>query len=259
MCLHVFVLSALWFIAVRPDPFFVPTAISVELVELQSAQKETIDHRELAKRTDPPSIIRPRPKPIDAEREVEPLPEPAPETPPLKADKPQDDQLSGNSNTSELQAQQSKPTQIQIPSRWVLEPPLKAERLEGLGLLKSDIDCLRALSDVCKELREDVFADYALSEYEKHVAASTPWSGLGGDFYGLSEQEILEKLNVPIAGQNGLSVPVLGTIIDGPLWDRINGVNKPCKLKPGFAGTNSSQPGRLTVIKDCGRNLRRAD
>ncbi len=240
LVLHLVIMILVVLSRQSPDTFTVPDPIIVDLIALPQETRPE-DAIEVEKPSPPLGVpfVRPRLKPI---RKPERLRE-------------TDIEASNNSetreaSTSDVTVAVPKST---IPSRWALEPPLAKERLEGLGLLGDDINCLRSLSDDCKALREELFSDYALSEYEKLIAANTPWSGLGSEFYGLSEQEILEKLNVPIAGQNGLTLPLVGTIIDGPLWDRMHGVNKPCKLRPGYAGVGSSQSGRLTVIRDCER------
>lgn len=131
-----------------------------------------------------------------------------------------------HSPTSAGSAKNIKPY---IPSRWALEPPLSKQNLAKKWA--ADIECLRSLSEDCKELREAVFEEYRLTETQKVWTPKHADSGMSSEFYGMSERAILKKLGIQLAGENGqVLIPGILTI-DGPLWDMLHGVNKTCGLK----------------------------
>jgi len=136
--------------------------------------------------------------------------------------------------------QNSKPY---IPSRWALEPPLSEQNLQESWA--ADIDCLRSLSEDCKSLREAVFKDFMLTETQKVWTPNHADSGMSSEFYGMSEHEILKRLGVQLAGENGrVLIPGILTI-DGPLWDMLHGVNKTCGIK------RDVQEGGIGFTRDC--------
>ena len=66
-------------------------------------------------------------------------------------------------------------------------------------------------------------------------------SGLSdSDLFGLSEAEIRERLGIPTAGQNGFAI-LPGIVIDGPLWDKLHGVNKGCNYSVGIGANGSKE------------------
>lgn len=230
--------------------------ISVDLVPVtQSSAHETSKPTP----SENAAVNEPAPLPIPQPRPKPPAPRVIPEVTPPQTEL-DDDVQSGEPAPSTLSSDQSSSDQLSpvgsaprrhIPSRWALKPPLAKDRLEGLGLLGEDIDCLQSLSDDCKKLRADIFKDYALTEMELVWTPTRSDTGLPSQFYGLSEVEILDKLGVPIAGHNGLSVPLLGTVIDGPIWDAMHGVNKGCKIVRGT--------GTMGVAKKCPDRLPRPE
>ncbi len=142
-----------------------------------------------------------------------------------------------------------------IPSKWALKPPLAHNRLQGLGFSNQDIECLRALSEDCNELRAEVFAEYKLTETELVWTPDRPWTGMPAKFHGMTHTEIMEELGMNYAGGNAFMI-VPGISIDGPLWDRLHGVNKPCRYVPAFSRDNgtrgeSSTQGQLTTRRIC--------
>lgn len=135
-----------------------------------------------------------------------------------------------------------------VPSKWALEPPLKTERLKGMGLVQ-DMDCLRALSEDCAALRKEVFAEFELTEMEKIWTAQRADTGMPAEFYGMSEREIRLKIGSHIAGENGFML-LPGIAIDGSLWDMMHGVKKTCEMKRGI-----NSDGRYEVVRVCPESL----
>ncbi len=137
-----------------------------------------------------------------------------------------------------------------IPSRWALKPPLAPKRLEGLGFSREDIACLTSLKAECQDLRKDVFEEYRLTETELVWTPNRPDTGMPAEFRGLSENEILEKLGMNHAGGNGLMI-LPGISIDGPLWDKLHGVNKTCKLRQNYGNVSDGSAGTLKPQRIC--------
>ena len=127
------------------------------------------------------------------------------------------------------QADEIVPPKNHIPSRWALKPPLAQDRLESLGFEKFDIECLRSLEEDCQELRKEIFAEYQLTPTELVWTPNRADIGMTAEFRGLSHEQILEKLGMNYAGGNALVI-LPGITIDGPLWDKLHGVNKTCRL-----------------------------
>jgi hypothetical protein len=135
-----------------------------------------------------------------------------------------------------------------VPSRWALEPPLAAKRLEGLGLL-GQADCLRSLSPDCQDIRAEVFEDYALTETQRVWTPRRADTGMPSQFFGLSEREIRLKIGSKIAGENGfMLLPGIG--LDGELWDRLHGVKRGCQMKRGV-----TPDGNYGVVRVCPESL----
>ena len=138
----------------------------------------------------------------------------------------------------------ASPRRSYVPSEWALHPPLRDERLKGLGVL-ADAACLRSLSPDCAAIRKEVFKDYALTETEKVWTEVRADTGMPSEFYGLSERDIRLKIGSKIAGENGFFIlPGIG--IDGQLWDMLNGVKKGCEMKRGI-----NSDGRYDVVRVC--------
>lgn len=177
---------------------------------------------------------------VPAPSDAEPVPKTSPYSP---VDITAPPILNNEAGSSAGQFPSSEPNDY-VPSQWALEPPLKTERLEGMGLV-GDMDCLRALSADCAGLRKEVFAEFELTEMEKVWTEKRADTGMPSQFYGMSEREIRLKIGSHIAGENGFMIlPGIG--IDGSLWDLMHGVKKPCQMKRGI---NSA--GRYEVVRVC--------
>jgi len=121
---------------------------------------------------------------------------------------------------------------------------------EGLKALAVDLRCLNGFSTDCADIRKDVFKDLQLTETEKVYTKKYAHTGLPSQFYGLSERQIREKLNLKFAGENGIVIIPGLLALDGDLWDAMHGVNKKCEWK--FAATSAqSNTSRHGSIKDC--------
>lgn len=142
------------------------------------------------------------------------------------------------------------PKTSHIPSRWALKPPLATSRLVSLGFSAQDIECLTALKDDCKELRELVFAEYRLTDTELVWTPNRADTGMPAEFRGMTHQQIMEKLGMNYAGGNALQI-LPGIVIDGPLWDKLHGVNKTCRYVQYFSAMDSAQPGTLSSRRVC--------
>ena len=245
-------IGAIWLYgSVVPEPLLVPNAITVDLVEIKSTNTGRMDIKsepiETTKTRIP--IVKPRAKPTMPDRSSHSIVHRQITNSGPVVDDALDPETT-QPNTDGL----GQPAKTYIPSRWVLEPPLAENRLKAFGLLDKDIHCLRSLSDECKDMRREIFVEYQLNQTELVWTPLRADTGMPAEFYGLSDVEIMEKLNVPVPGQNGLSVPLLGTIIDGPIWDAMHGVNKGCKL---VRSLDPNAP--LGVKKICPRTLPRPD
>ncbi len=138
-----------------------------------------------------------------------------------------------------------------VPSEWALEPALAQENLEKPNRPEwaADIDCLRSLSDDCIAMRKAVFKEFQMSEMDKVWTAARADTGMGSEFYGLSEEAIRRKVGSKIAGQNGIMLlPGIG--IDGQLWDYLHGVKKGCEMKRGIDSS-----GNYNVVRVCPDSL----
>lgn len=177
--------------------------------------------------------------------EIEPLPETAPPYEELITPLPI---LNNEAGSTAGQFPANSRDKDYVPSQWALEPPLKMERLEGMGLVE-DMDCLRALSADCASLRKEVFAEFELTEMEKVWTEKRADTGMPSEFYGMSEREIRLKLGSKIAGENGFMI-LPGIAIDGSLWDMMHGVKKTCEMKRGI-----NSDGRYEVVRVCPESL----
>ncbi len=102
------------------------------------------------------------------------------------------------------------------------------------------MDCLKGFKTDCADQRKFVFAADQLSGTDLVWMASHPHSGLSdSSLYGLSEAEIHKRLGITVAGDNGFMI-LPGISIDGPLWDLLHGVNKPCDYSVGV-GANGQR------------------
>ena len=138
-----------------------------------------------------------------------------------------------------------------VPSEWALEPALAQDNLENANrpIWAADVDCLRSLSEDCADMRKAVFKEFALTEMDKVWTAARADTGMGSEFYGLSEEAIRRKVGSKIAGQNGIMLlPGIG--IDGQLWDYLHGVKKGCEMKRGIDSS-----GNYGVVRVCPDSL----
>jgi len=102
---------------------------------------------------------------------------------------------------------------------------------QGLAAMSLDLECLHNKYEGdtdCKNIRRDILADDQLSETDLVWTRRYADSGLPAQFYGLSERQIREKLNVKFAGENGKYIPFTNIGLDGTWWDVIHGVNQSC-------------------------------
>lgn len=136
-----------------------------------------------------------------------------------------------------------------IPDRWRLPVGARVsleDTKPSRGPLGNSLDCLQGFRVECAELRKSVFADDQLTETELVWMASHPHSGLSdSSLFGLSEEEIRERLGIPTAGKNGFMI-LPGIVIDGPIWDALHGVNKNCNYSVGTGAT-----GQRELKKNC--------
>ena len=177
----------------------------------------------------------PEPKPA-------PNPEPIPALTPTPIPTPQTAVTIIQSDEITTLPGDGAPSKPHIPSRWALKPPLEEKRLKGLGFTSNDIECLTSLKPECQELRKMVFAEYQLTETELVWTPNRPDTGMTSEFRGLTDNEILEKLGMNYAGGNAFTI-LPGITIDGPLWDKMHGVNKTCRLV--------RSTGEMGVIRVC--------
>jgi len=130
---------------------------------------------------------------------------------------------------------------------------------EGLKALTADLTCLKGFSTDCADTRKDVFADFQMTETDKVYTKKYAHTGMPVAFYGMSERQIREKLNLKFAGENGIVIIPGLLALDGPLWDAMHGVNKKCEWKmaaPIIDGPFTHSGGlsgsvRHGIIKDC--------
>lgn len=180
-------------------------------------------------------VPKPKPEPV-------PKPEPEPIPAPVTTPTPQTAVTIIQSDETTTIPGDGAPSKPHIPSRWALKPPLEEKRLESLGFTPNDIKCLTSLEPECQELRKEVFAEYQLTETELVWTPNRPDTGMTAEFRGLTDNQILEKLGMNYAGGNAFTI-LPGITIDGPLWDKMHGVNKTCRLV--------KSTGEMGVIRVC--------
>jgi len=233
-----------------------PKAMSVVLVENERSPTTLKEPKKPMEEPKPVPAIKPLPKPLPKPK-IEPKSEPLSNVPPVPevsvspSDEPQTEVQILQSDEFTVEPGQGVPRKSHIPSRWALKPPLAPKRLEGLGFSQKDIECLTSLEEDCKDLRQNVFAEYRLTETELVWTPNRPDTGLSSQFYGLSEAEIREKLSIPTAGQNGLYIPFTNIGIGGPLMDKLSGVNKTCKSVPAIIGPDKPNSGQVGYRRVC--------
>lgn len=251
LCLHALLFQALMFNT--PDRFDVKEdVIAVELITLPPHPK-TIEPVET-----PPDIeeapVPPPPK-VKPLTPVAPLVAPSPSAPMpdiLASSKPAQAKDEGNT----VPLSEKGVTALSEPSS-----PSEDERRidEGLKALAADLSCLNGFSTACAEIRKDVFADLQLTETDKVYTKKYAHTGMPVEFYGMSERQIREKLNLKFAGENGIVIIPGLLALDGDLWDALHGVNKKCTWKiaapaksDAFARSGElSSAVRHGAIKDC--------
>jgi len=252
-CFHVLLFSALMF--KLPETFEVKEdVIAVELVSLPPKPK-TIDPVETPPEIDiapPPPQPKIKPQPPAAPLVTATPPTPTPEPDILASSKPAEAKDEGNT----VPLSEKGVTATPEPST----PSADERRIdEGLKALAADLSCLNGFSIECAEIRKDVFKDFQLTETEKVYTKKYAHTGLPVAFYGLSERQIREKLNLKFAGENGIVIIPGLLAIDGDLWDAMHGVNKKCEWKIAAPATSDpfarsgelSSSGRHGAIKDC--------
>lgn len=274
LSLHGVILAVLFLISaplINAEP---PDAISIIMVPMAEEKTAAMDAvpaniipaekiRPMPSETNPmpaPKVepeIKPESRP---EPQSEPQPEllPEPENLPVVEQPPLSPQPSQSRTAVDiLQSEElttapgsGMPPKTHIPSRWALKPPLAEKRLEGLGFTQDDIECLTSLEDHCQKLRKRVFAEYRLTETELVWTPNRPDTGMTSEFRGLSEQEILEKLGMNYAGGNAFMI-LPGISIDGPLWDKLHGVNKTCKLRQNYGNVLDGTAGTVAPRRVC--------
>lgn len=250
MLLHGAVMILILQMRAPPTPARLPNALSVIVIAPAGYTEapEPID-------TKPKIIAPPKPRPLP-----DPKPVPPASPVPLPADDivkeqiqtplagPQPNVLQSD-KTAEIPGS-GLPQKTHIPSRWALKPPLETQRLEGLGFSQSAIECLTSLEPDCQDLRKEVFAEYLLTETQLVWTPDRPDTGMPAEFHGLSEQEILEKLGMNYAGGNAFMI-LPGISIDGPLWDKLHGVNKTCKIRPNYGNVLDGSAGTIAPRRVC--------
>jgi len=253
---HTAIIGAVLWIPGRVVEAALPNALSVVMVEQPSEEPNSDAESE----PEEPALV-PAPEPRKPEFKPEPILEPEiiPEVTIEDLPGPTGQPETEDSQTPITILQSDELTQTpgegapaisHIPSRWALKPPLAPERLEGLGFSQDDIECLTSLKEDCTALRKEVFAEYRLTATELVWTPDRADTGLPVEFRGLSEIEILEKLGTNYAGGNAL-VLLPGITIDGPLWDKLHGVNKTCKLRQSYGSVQDGTAGKLEVRRDC--------
>ncbi len=148
-----------------------------------------------------------------------------------------------------LQASPADTGAVLIPERWRLPSGARIsldKMTQEKSQFQQNLDCLKGFSVDCADLRENVFAEEQLSETDLVWMPSYAHSGLSNsDFYGMSEEQIRERLGIPSAGKNGFMIlPGIG--IDGPIWDALHGVNKACDYS-----VVKSDAGETLMKKNC--------
>jgi len=251
---HLLLFRALMF--KMPEPFEVKEDfITVELVTLPPSPQavEPVEK--------PPEIPKIEDTPLPPPPKVTPRSKPTPPPAPSVTTETPDILVSSRAATAEdigntvpLSEAGATPS-LTLPKRSADDIRID----EGLKALAADLSCLNGFSEDCADIRKDVFKDLQLTETEKVYTKKYAHTGLPSQFYGLSERQIREKLNLKFAGENDIVIIPGLLALDGDLWDAMHGVNKRCTWK--IAAPAKSDPfarsGELSsavrhgAIKDC--------
>lgn len=256
IALHgVLMVSVIW---ASPNSNFVEPPKALSVVMIRPAPKPAAQEKPKPELSAPEEAVRVQPSPpvkeIVSKAPVQDPPEETPE--PISEPNIQPDvipQAPPNILQNEgpaINGEISAPQKPHIPSRWALKPPLAETRLQGLGFSQDDIECLTSLEDHCQALRKEVFAEYQLTETELVWTPNRPDIGMPAEFRGLSDQEIMEKLGMNYAGGNAFTI-LPGITIDGPLWDKLHGVNKTCKLRQNYGSVLDGTAGTVAPRRVC--------
>ena len=214
--------------------------IAVELITL-APPNETLTTKE----NKPPAELLPLPP----APQVKPKPKPqaiSPSIPPVQAVQTPDILAS-----SRQAADADKGRAVPL-SNMDASPSLKgrseSERRidKGLKSLAADLSCMSGFAEDCADIRKDVFEEFQMTETDKVYTKKYAHTGMPVEFYGMSERQIRQKLNLKFAGENGLYIPFTNIGIDGGIWDALHGVNKGCEWKAGIDKGGNHKP-----IKDC--------
>lgn len=134
-----------------------------------------------------------------------------------------------------------------IPEKWRL-PHGASIPLDKIGpsgnptfaALTRALDCLGFDAD-CAKQRKVVFSEDQLTGTDLVWMPTYAHSGLSNsDLFGMSEDQIRDRLGIPTAGKNGLMI-FPGIAIDGPWWDALHGVNKACDYGIGINDLGAKQ------------------
>ena len=243
------------FTYVPEKPLTLPSVpISVKLVIESPSSPET---PATPKTTRMASEIKPLPKPLEtlkadhvalAAPSTDPQPDPLQHENRMEPSTPAPPVTAPLSILSSTDSQSGEP----IPDRWrlpigariPLEETRQSQNPDFEALTKS-LDCFGFDAD-CAVQRKVIFKEDQLTNTDLVWMRSYAHSGLSNsDFYGMSEAQIRERLGIPTAGQNGLTL-LPGIVIDGTWWDALHGVNKACDY-----GLGINDLGQKQLIKSC--------
>ena len=230
--------------------------IAVELVTLPPTAK-IIQPEDIPPEDIPPvteEVPAPPPPPS-----IKPRPKAAPPTPPRETVEAPDILASS-------QPVEAEETGNAVPLPETGTTPAESQRAaneahidKGLKSFAADLSCLKGFTEDCADIREDVFEEFQMTETDKVYTKKYAHTGMPVEFYGMSERQIREKLNLKFAGENGIVIIPGLLALDGDLWDAMHGVNKRCSWKfaaptkgDAFARSGElSSTGRHGAIKDC--------
>ena len=239
-----------------PAPFeVVEDFIAIELVTLPP-MAQTVE----ASPEDPPDLTETPLAPSPPK--IKPATITPPPAPSVTRDTP--DILASTQRATAEDAGNTVPLSVPLSGRRARTSPAEQaaneQRIDdGLKSLAAELTCLKGFSEECAETRKDVFEEFQMTETDKVYTKKYAHTGMPAEFYGMSERQIREKLNLKFAGENGIVI-IPGLIaLDGDIWDAMHGVNKKCEWKiaapaKGDAFARSGEggsSGRLGAIKDC--------
>ena len=235
-----------------PEPFEVKEdVIAVELVTFPPTAT-TITPEDITLEIDDAPAPPPPPS-------VKPKPKPAPPTPPRETVQTPDILASSRAATAEDEGNAVPLPETGTTSAESQRAANQARIDEGLKAMAVELTCLKGFSTDCADIRKNVFEEFQMTETDKIYTKKYAHTGMPVEFYGMSERQIREKLNLKFAGENGIVI-IPGLFgIDGDLWDAMHGVNKKCEWKfaaPAMSGpfTRSGELSSATrhgAIKDC--------